>query len=179
MAMSVLRAADLVHDKSLIHFLPPSLLCRSRQYAVSPPALLLARSGGRSVEGIALSKQSTQDMVQMIRYELLDIFVSKNKQKGIFFSIAIICPDYSVELCKLNMFTHYFCHAELHLFLNFMAWTRQSGQKSAVCCVVSWEGTLGVQDLASAHGRRPTAVVACPLVGAAPWPLHVPFRDCL
>ncbi|NXH77329.1 TXD16 protein, partial [Hydrobates tethys] len=49
-------------------------LALSRKYAVSPPALLLARSGGRNVEGIALSKQSAQDMVQMIRYELLDIF---------------------------------------------------------------------------------------------------------
>ncbi|XP_068272727.1 thioredoxin domain-containing protein 16 isoform X2 [Nyctibius grandis] len=49
-------------------------LALSRKYAVSPPALLLARSGGRSVEGIALSKQSAQDMVRMIRYELLDIF---------------------------------------------------------------------------------------------------------
>uniref|UniRef100_A0A8D0FIR6 Thioredoxin domain containing 16 n=1 Tax=Strix occidentalis caurina TaxID=311401 RepID=A0A8D0FIR6_STROC len=37
-------------------------------------AFLLARSGGQSVEGITLSKQNTQDMVQMIRYELLDIF---------------------------------------------------------------------------------------------------------
>ncbi|KAF1520580.1 Thioredoxin domain-containing protein 16, partial [Eudyptes sclateri] len=49
-------------------------LALSRKYAVSPPALLLARSGGRSVEGIALSKQSAQDMVRMIRYESLDIF---------------------------------------------------------------------------------------------------------
>ncbi|NXL34287.1 TXD16 protein, partial [Glaucidium brasilianum] len=49
-------------------------LTLSRKYAVSPPALLLARSGGRSVEGITLSKQNAQDMVQMIRYELLDIF---------------------------------------------------------------------------------------------------------
>ncbi|NXU32388.1 TXD16 protein, partial [Thalassarche chlororhynchos] len=49
-------------------------LALSRKYAVSPPALLLARSRGRSVEGIALSKQSAQDMVRMIRYELLDIF---------------------------------------------------------------------------------------------------------
>ncbi|KAM9291133.1 LOW QUALITY PROTEIN: thioredoxin domain-containing protein 16 [Morus bassanus] len=46
----------------------------SRKYAVSPPALLLARSGGQSVEGFTLSTQSAQDMVQMIRYELLDIF---------------------------------------------------------------------------------------------------------
>ncbi|XP_010120012.1 PREDICTED: thioredoxin domain-containing protein 16-like, partial [Chlamydotis macqueenii] len=50
------------------------VLALSRKYAVSPPALLLARRGGRSVEGIALSKQSTQDVVEMIRYELLDIF---------------------------------------------------------------------------------------------------------
>ncbi|NXW30727.1 TXD16 protein, partial [Phaetusa simplex] len=49
-------------------------LALSRKYAVSPPALLLARSGGQSVEGIALSKQSAQDMVRMIRYELLDVF---------------------------------------------------------------------------------------------------------
>ncbi|XP_030340711.1 thioredoxin domain-containing protein 16 isoform X3 [Strigops habroptila] len=49
-------------------------LALSRKYAVSPPALLLARSGGQSVESITLSKQSTRDMVQMIRYELLDIF---------------------------------------------------------------------------------------------------------
>ncbi|KAM6335557.1 thioredoxin domain-containing protein 16 [Podargus strigoides] len=49
-------------------------LALSRKYAVAPPALLLARSGGRSVESIALSKQSVQDMVQMIRYELLDVF---------------------------------------------------------------------------------------------------------
>ncbi|XP_027600283.2 thioredoxin domain-containing protein 16 isoform X1 [Pipra filicauda] len=49
-------------------------LALSRKYSVSPPALLLARSRGRSVESISLSKQSVQDMVQMIRYELLDIF---------------------------------------------------------------------------------------------------------
>ncbi|NXE15321.1 TXD16 protein, partial [Lophotis ruficrista] len=49
-------------------------LALSRKYAVSPPALLLARSGGRSVEGIALSNHSAQDVVEMIRYELLDIF---------------------------------------------------------------------------------------------------------
>ncbi|NXJ71308.1 TXD16 protein, partial [Rostratula benghalensis] len=49
-------------------------LALSSKYSVSPPALLLARNGGGSVEGIALSKQSAQDMVQMIRYELLDIF---------------------------------------------------------------------------------------------------------
>uniref|UniRef100_A0A8B9FU78 Thioredoxin domain containing 16 n=1 Tax=Amazona collaria TaxID=241587 RepID=A0A8B9FU78_9PSIT len=49
-------------------------LALSRKYAVSPPALLLARGRGQSVESITLSKQSTQDMVQMIRYELLDIF---------------------------------------------------------------------------------------------------------
>ncbi|NWU09646.1 TXD16 protein, partial [Cephalopterus ornatus] len=49
-------------------------LALSRKYSVSPPALLLARSGGQSVEGIALPKQSVQDVVQMIRYELMDIF---------------------------------------------------------------------------------------------------------
>ncbi|KFQ38186.1 Thioredoxin domain-containing protein 16, partial [Mesitornis unicolor] len=49
-------------------------LALSRKYAVSPPALLLARSGSQSVEGIGLSKQSVQDMVQMIRYASLDIF---------------------------------------------------------------------------------------------------------
>ncbi|XP_035182800.1 thioredoxin domain-containing protein 16 isoform X2 [Oxyura jamaicensis] len=49
-------------------------LALSRKYAVSPPALLLARSGDRSVEGIALSKESAQDIVQMIRYRLLDMF---------------------------------------------------------------------------------------------------------
>ncbi|NWR37371.1 TXD16 protein, partial [Tachuris rubrigastra] len=46
----------------------------SRKYSVSPPALLLARSGGQSVQGIALPKQSAQDVVQMIRYELMDVF---------------------------------------------------------------------------------------------------------
>ncbi|NXP45154.1 TXD16 protein, partial [Heliornis fulica] len=49
-------------------------LALSHKYEVSPPALLLARSGGRSVESITLSKQSAQDMVQMIRYELLEVF---------------------------------------------------------------------------------------------------------
>nr|XP_047922103.1 thioredoxin domain-containing protein 16 isoform X3 [Anser cygnoides] len=49
-------------------------LALSRKYAVSPPALLLVRSGDRSVEGIALSKESAQDIVQMIRYRLLDTF---------------------------------------------------------------------------------------------------------
>ncbi|NWJ05376.1 TXD16 protein, partial [Crypturellus undulatus] len=49
-------------------------LALSRKYAVSPPALLLARSRDGSVEGITLSKQSAQDIVHMIRYELLDTF---------------------------------------------------------------------------------------------------------
>ncbi|NWQ66112.1 TXD16 protein, partial [Neopipo cinnamomea] len=49
-------------------------LALSRKYSVFPPALLLARSGGRSVEGIALPKQSAQDVVQTIRYELMDVF---------------------------------------------------------------------------------------------------------
>uniref|UniRef100_A0A8B9PBM1 Thioredoxin domain containing 16 n=1 Tax=Apteryx owenii TaxID=8824 RepID=A0A8B9PBM1_APTOW len=51
-----------------------SLFFRSHKYAVSPPALLLARSRDQSVEGIPLSKQNVQDIVQLIRYELLDIF---------------------------------------------------------------------------------------------------------
>ncbi|NWR91645.1 TXD16 protein, partial [Furnarius figulus] len=55
-------------------YLEDDALALSRKYSVSPPALLLARSRGRSLEGIALSKQSVQDMVQMIRYELLDVF---------------------------------------------------------------------------------------------------------
>lgn len=82
-------------------------------------------------------------MVQMIRYELLDIFVSKIKRKSPF-SVAVICSrtDCSVELGKINMVA-YFCRAELHLVLSFMARIRQSGQKS-VCCVVSCEETLGV-----------------------------------
>ncbi|NXS57819.1 TXD16 protein, partial [Brachypteracias leptosomus] len=49
-------------------------LALAHKYLVSPPALLVARSRGQSVEGIALSQQSTQDLVQMIRHELLDIF---------------------------------------------------------------------------------------------------------
>ncbi|XP_065542393.1 thioredoxin domain-containing protein 16 isoform X2 [Lathamus discolor] len=49
-------------------------LALSRKYGVSPPALLLDRGRGESVESITLSKQSAQDMVQVIRYELLDIF---------------------------------------------------------------------------------------------------------
>ncbi|XP_067151274.1 thioredoxin domain-containing protein 16 isoform X3 [Apteryx mantelli] len=49
-------------------------LALSHKYAVSPPALLLARSRDQSVEGIPLSKQSAQDIVQLIRYELLDVF---------------------------------------------------------------------------------------------------------
>ncbi|XP_008938712.1 PREDICTED: thioredoxin domain-containing protein 16, partial [Merops nubicus] len=61
-------------------YLEDDALALSRKYAVSPPALLLARRGGQSVEGITLSKQSTQDMVQMIRYELLDIFPEINVQ---------------------------------------------------------------------------------------------------
>ncbi|NWX92412.1 TXD16 protein, partial [Nothoprocta pentlandii] len=55
-------------------YLEDDALALSRKYAVSPPALLLARSRGQSVQGIALSKQSAQDIVQMIRYELLDTF---------------------------------------------------------------------------------------------------------
>ncbi|NWW78183.1 TXD16 protein, partial [Climacteris rufus] len=49
-------------------------LALSRKFSVSPPALLLARGRGQSVEGITLSKHSVQEMVHMIRYELLDVF---------------------------------------------------------------------------------------------------------
>ncbi|XP_074005411.1 thioredoxin domain-containing protein 16 [Numenius arquata] len=87
-------------------------LALSRKYAVSPPALLLARSGGRSVEGIALSKQSAQDMVRMIRYELLDIFpeitvqnlpqyLQLRKPFLIFFSDGEIGQMESKEMLKL------------------------------------------------------------------------------
>ncbi|XP_054017633.1 thioredoxin domain-containing protein 16 [Dryobates pubescens] len=55
-------------------YLEDDALALSHKYAVSPPAILLARSGGQSVEGIALAKEKTQEMVQMIRYELLDAF---------------------------------------------------------------------------------------------------------
>ncbi|NXG62927.1 TXD16 protein, partial [Hemiprocne comata] len=55
-------------------YLEDEALALSRKYAVSPPALLLTRGGGQIVEGISLSKHSTQDMVQLIRDELLDIF---------------------------------------------------------------------------------------------------------
>lgn len=129
-------AADLVCAKSPGQFSLPSLFFRSRKYAVSPPALLLARSGGRSVEGIALSKQSAQDMVRMIRYESLDIFVSKKrKTQKCPFSIAVVfrSPDYSVELCKINTFAHYFYHAVTFVFkfygLDQTVWTE-------VCCLL-------------------------------------------
>ncbi|XP_068005184.1 thioredoxin domain-containing protein 16 isoform X2 [Melanerpes formicivorus] len=55
-------------------YLEDDALALSHKYAVSPPAILLARSGGQSVEGIALAKENTQEMVQMIKYELLDAF---------------------------------------------------------------------------------------------------------
>ncbi|NXR55074.1 TXD16 protein, partial [Hippolais icterina] len=87
-------------------------LALSRKYSVSPPALLLARSGGRSVEGIALSKHSVQDMVQMIRYELLDIFpeitvpnlpqyLQLGKPFLILFSAGDISQVESKEMLKL------------------------------------------------------------------------------
>ncbi|NXW67841.1 TXD16 protein, partial [Hirundo rustica] len=87
-------------------------LALSQKYSVSPPALLLARSGGRSVEGIALSKLSVQDMVQMIRYELLDIFpeitvpnLPRYLQLGkpflILFSAGDISQMESEEMLKL------------------------------------------------------------------------------
>ncbi|NWW52040.1 TXD16 protein, partial [Pedionomus torquatus] len=69
------EAGNILSDRvTMGMYFEDDALALSRKYAVSPPALLLARSGGRSVEGIALSKQSTQDVVQLIRYKLLDIF---------------------------------------------------------------------------------------------------------
>ncbi|XP_028941379.1 thioredoxin domain-containing protein 16-like, partial [Antrostomus carolinensis] len=87
-------------------------LALSHKYSVSPPALLLARSGGQSVESITLSKQSAQDMVQMIRYELLDIFpeitvqnlphyLQLRKPFLIFFSDGDIGQMESKEMLKL------------------------------------------------------------------------------
>ncbi|KAM9015845.1 thioredoxin domain-containing protein 16 isoform 1-T5 [Ara ararauna] len=87
-------------------------LALSRKYAVSPPALLLARGRGQSVESITLSKQSAQDMVQMIRYELLDIFpeitvqnlphyLQLRKPFLILFSDGDIGPVESEEMLKL------------------------------------------------------------------------------
>ncbi|KAM6311612.1 thioredoxin domain-containing protein 16 [Aegotheles albertisi] len=87
-------------------------LALSRRYAVSPPALLLARSRGQSVEAISLSTQSVQDMVQMIRYELLDIFpeitvqnlphyLQLRKPFLIFFSDGDIGQMESKEMLKL------------------------------------------------------------------------------
>ncbi|NXG51325.1 TXD16 protein, partial [Psilopogon haemacephalus] len=55
-------------------YLEDDALALSHKYAVSPPAILLARSGGQRVEGIALAKENTQEMVQLIRNELLDTF---------------------------------------------------------------------------------------------------------
>ncbi|KAL9850156.1 thioredoxin domain-containing protein 16 [Geothlypis trichas] len=87
-------------------------LALSQKFSVSPPALLLARSGGRSVEGIALSGHSVQDMVQMIRYELLDIFpeitvpnlpqyLQLGKPFLILFSAGDISQVESKEMLKL------------------------------------------------------------------------------
>ncbi|NWV39130.1 TXD16 protein, partial [Grantiella picta] len=87
-------------------------LALSRKYSVSPPALLLARGRGHSVESIALSKHSTQDMVQMIRYELLDVFpeitisnlpqyLQLRKPFLILFSAGDISQMESKEMLKL------------------------------------------------------------------------------
>ncbi|NWV03103.1 TXD16 protein, partial [Ptilonorhynchus violaceus] len=88
-------------------------LALSRKYSVSPPALLLARGGGRSVEGIPLSKHSVQDMVHKIRYELLDIFpeitvpnlpqyLQLRKPFLILFSDGAISQIESKEMLKLT-----------------------------------------------------------------------------
>ncbi|KAM7019539.1 thioredoxin domain-containing protein 16 [Passerculus sandwichensis] len=87
-------------------------LALSQKYSVSPPALLLARSGGRSVEGIALSKHNVQDMLQIIRCELLDIFpeitvpnlpqyLQLGKPFLILFSAGDISQVESEEMLKL------------------------------------------------------------------------------
>ncbi|KAF4788471.1 Thioredoxin domain-containing protein 16 [Turdus rufiventris] len=87
-------------------------LVLSQKYSVDPPALLLARSGGRSVESIVLSKHSVQDMVQMIRYEMLDIFpeitvpnlpeyLQLGKPFLILFSAGDISQVESKEMLKL------------------------------------------------------------------------------
>ncbi|NXQ33646.1 TXD16 protein, partial [Alaudala cheleensis] len=87
-------------------------LALSHKYSVSPPALLLARSRDQSVEGIALSKHSVQDMLQMIRYELLDIFpeitvpnlpqyLQLRKPFLILFSAGDISQMESKEMLKL------------------------------------------------------------------------------
>ncbi|NWV83903.1 TXD16 protein, partial [Dasyornis broadbenti] len=93
-------------------YLEDDALTLSRKYSVSPPALLLARDRGRSVEGIALSKHISQDMVQMIRYELLDIFpeitvsnlpwyLQLRKPFLILFSAGDISQMESKEMLKL------------------------------------------------------------------------------
>lgn len=87
-------------------------LALSQKYSVSPPALLLARSRDQSVEGITLSKHSLQDMLQMIRYELLDIFpeitvanlpqyLQLRKPFLILFSAGDISQMESKEMLKL------------------------------------------------------------------------------
>ncbi|KAF2986896.1 hypothetical protein EK904_003792 [Melospiza melodia maxima] len=55
--------------------------------------------GGRSVEGIALSKHNVQDMLQMIRYELLDIFVESEEM----LKLAKGRPQQTFVVCWLNL----------------------------------------------------------------------------
>ncbi|NWV60172.1 TXD16 protein, partial [Malurus elegans] len=92
-------------------------LALSQKYSVSPPALLLARGRGHSVESISLSKPSVQDMVQMIRHELLDIFpeitvpnlpqyLQLKKPFLILFSAADIGQTESKEMLKLARGSH-------------------------------------------------------------------------
>ncbi|NWY67409.1 TXD16 protein, partial [Erithacus rubecula] len=87
-------------------------LALSQKYSVFPPALLLARSGGHGVEGITLSKPSLQDMLQMIRYQLLDKFpeitvpnlpqyLQLGKPFLILFSAGDISQVESKEMLKL------------------------------------------------------------------------------
>ncbi|NWU99263.1 TXD16 protein, partial [Upupa epops] len=93
-------------------YLEDDVLALSHKYSVSPPALLLARSRGQSVEAIALSKQSPQDVVQMIKHELLDVFpeltvqnlpsyLQLRKPFVVLFSAGDISPMESEEMLKL------------------------------------------------------------------------------
>uniref|UniRef100_A0A8C5TBK1 Thioredoxin domain containing 16 n=1 Tax=Malurus cyaneus samueli TaxID=2593467 RepID=A0A8C5TBK1_9PASS len=93
------------------------VLALSQKYSVSPPALLLARGRDHSVESISLSKPSVQDMVQMIRHELLDIFpeitvpnlpqyLQLKKPFLILFTAADIGQTESKEMLKLARGSH-------------------------------------------------------------------------
>ncbi|NXX46225.1 TXD16 protein, partial [Tricholaema leucomelas] len=93
-------------------YLEDDALALSHKYAVSPPAILLARNGGQSVEGISLAKESSQEMVQLIRSELLGTFpeitvqnlphyLQLRKPFLILFSAADVDRTQSEEMLKL------------------------------------------------------------------------------